>query len=65
MPRDFQNLNDAQVQRVWNKLYDRLGDGGWYGWDWPTLRAVNPGLYNSLVRVANEVSHRAQESLNA
>jgi hypothetical protein len=54
----LRDLTDEQLERVYRRLYDRLAESGPFGWDWPTLRVVNPGLYKSLKEVYQELRQR-------
>lgn len=60
MPMTLRDFNDTQLARLWIRLHSRLGDGGHFGWDWPTLRAVKPGLFRAMDDVRREIRRRME-----
>jgi len=59
-PTTLADLTDKQLYRVGRNLIRRVyAMGGCeYGWDWPTLRIVNPPLYNSARQILDEEKRR-------
>lgn len=45
------DFTDAQLRRIYRKLYSQLYTGDPYGWDWPTLRAVYPTKAAIMYRI--------------
>ena len=57
-PVDLKTLSDEQLEARFNELHDELPDGGHFGWDWPTLRASLPELYEKLHAIRVEARRR-------
>lgn len=55
---DLQTLTDERLAEHFDQLYDELPDGGYFGWDWPTLRAVLPDQYIKLHAIRQETRRR-------
>ncbi len=54
----LRDLTLKQLERLHRRVYDSLGDGGWYGWDWPTIRAIHPGKAAALRALVDEIKRR-------
>ncbi len=50
-------LTDEQIDRLYNRLLGRVHRDK-FGADWPTLRLIDSGLYNSLQCVIMEIKRR-------
>ena len=50
-------LTDTQLNRIGMRLYRRITKDC-YGWDWKTLWATNPALFNSFDMVMKEMRTR-------
>jgi hypothetical protein len=51
-------LTTVQLSRLWLRVRDRIGDGGHFGWDWPTLWAVHPHFAAVLRAIGRELAAR-------
>lgn len=39
---NLDTFTDTELRRMDGRIWDRIGSGGLYGWDWPTLRVTYP-----------------------
>jgi len=51
-PMELSDFTATQLERIYRRLYRQAGSGGWYGWDYPTLRLTYPSLYVAIRSVA-------------
>ena len=49
---ELKDLTKKQLYRLYRRLYERLPDGGMFGWDWRTLYSTYPGMWLTLRSVA-------------
>ena len=56
----MENLTENQLRRIYERLTDRIYEGGGceFGWDWQTVALTLPGVYHSLIRLADECERR-------
>ena len=48
-----------QLYRLYCRVYDSLGSGGHFGWDWPTLSMVYPEKYTALKMLLEVMREKA------
>jgi hypothetical protein len=51
-------LSDQALADRFDQLHDSLPDGGPYGWDWPTLKAVLPETHVLMSAIRDEAKRR-------
>lgn len=44
----LQDMTLTQLERLYRRLYARIGSGDPFGADWRTLKLSNPGLHGAL-----------------
>ena len=54
----LKDLSYKQLTRLFHRVMRSAGDGGLYGWDWPTLHAVFPAKYRLLKGIMAEARSR-------
>jgi hypothetical protein len=60
-PDPIRAMSDGQLERAYDRLLNSLDwsySGSRYGWDWPTMRMIEPGIYNSIQRIGREYRRR-------
>ena len=55
---DLQSYTTYQLFRIYNKIWDRIGSGGCFGWDLVTLKIIHPHFYYTLSIINAEVNRR-------
>lgn len=58
MEKYILSLSDSALIRFYFRIWDRIGYGGRYGWDWPTLRACYPQFAEAIQIIKAEGKRR-------
>lgn len=60
----LKTLTIKQLVRLRSRIWDRIGYGGHFGWDWPTLWAVHPGYAQVLREIESVGSNKEKNGEN-